>query len=141
MVVYKLYSTEDIQDYYGYDLTKEKNIIKLTKKISSLCRKTPEYDIWAKIKKKGYTACPNCGRPPDNAKPEVHHDPTLFEVIYNVITELIEDNSILSYTPIDLAKLIMEKHLNNEVKSITICELCHKEIHNLRKLQGDIADE
>jgi hypothetical protein len=141
MKKYELYEVIDLHDYFGYDLTKEKNIIRLTKRISSLCRKTPEYDIWAKIKKRGYEKCPICGRAPELAKPEVHHDPTLFEVIYNTVTELINKNEILNYSPIQLVNLIMEKHLNDKISSQTICELCHKEIHNLRKLNGEIDDE
>ena len=139
---FKLYKPESIYDYYGYDLSKERNIVRIVKKISSLVRKTPEYEIWASIKRRGYKQCPICGKPPENARPEVHHEPlTLFEIIYNYVTELINNDEILNYTPIEIAYKIMEKHLNDKVQSVTICEFCHKEIHNLRKLHGEVSEE
>ena len=142
MKQYKLYKLEDISDYFGYDLTKPKQIEKLTRKTSNLIRKFPEYDTWAKIKRRGYTHCPICGKPPENAKPEVHHEPlTLFEIVFNYITELIDKNEILNYSPTEIARHILDQHLNDKIDSITICELCHKEIHNLRKVNGEIFDE
>ena len=129
-------------DYFGFDLTKEKQISRLTKKISSIVRKAPEYEVWANKKRRGYTRCPICGRTPDAAKPEVHHEPlTLYEIIYNRIVELIESEEILSYAPIEIAYDILEKHLEDKIEAITICELCHKEIHNLRKAEGGISEE
>jgi hypothetical protein len=129
-------------DYFGYDLTKERHISRLTKKISSIVRKAPEYEIWASKKRRGYTRCPLRNRTPDAAKPEVHHEPlTLYEIIYNRIIELIENEEILNYSPTEIAYDILAKHLDDKVDSITICELCHKEIHNLRKVEGKISEE
>jgi len=142
MKEFKLYSSIDISDYYGYDLTKTKQIQKLARFVANTSRKFPEYKVWAKIKKQGYTKCPKCGKEPEIAPPEVHHEPeTLFEICYNFIEELIRNNEILNYTPIELVKEILYKHLNDQVSSITICKFCHEEIHNLRKLAGEISDE
>jgi hypothetical protein len=139
---FKLYNVYDITDYYGYDLSKAKDISKLARFISNTCRKFPEYKIWAKIKKIGYEKCPLCNKPPESAKPEVHHDPkTMYEIVYDYINELIEKEKILDYSPVEIARDILFKHLNDEVECMTICELCHKEIHNLRKASGEIADE
>jgi len=142
MKKFKLYKLDSIMDYFGYDLTKERHISRLTKKISSIVRKAPEYEIWASKKRRGYTRCPLCNRTPDAAKPEVHHEPlTLYEIIYNRIIELIENEEILNYSPTEIAYDILAKHLDDKVDSITICELCHKEIHNLRKVEGKISEE
>jgi hypothetical protein len=139
---FNLYCACDIIDYYGYDLSKAKDVEKLARFIANVCRKFPEYKIWARIKKRGYERCPLCGKPPEAAKPEVHHEPkTMYEIVYNYIEKLIRDNKILNYTPVEIARDILFQHLNDEVECVTICELCHKEIHNLRKASGEISDE
>jgi len=138
---FKLFKPTDVHNYYGYDLAKEKSKVSLVRRICTIVRRAPEYDVWAKAKKVGYEKCPICGRDYLSARPEVHHDPTLFEVVYNYIETLIESEEILSKSPIEIAKDILEDHLNDKVSCVTICELCHKEIHNLRKAEGLGADE
>jgi len=128
-------------NWYGYDLSKSSSLKKLIKKLERLIRNSPEYKIWADECRKDYDRCPRCNTPSEIDPLEVHHTPeTLFDIVENKITALLkedEEKFIKFYKPIDIVKIILDMHLNNEVSYEVLCSSCHKREHNERKIKKE----
>jgi hypothetical protein len=121
--------------WWGYDMSKDKVINRLVKNIMYIVRKTPEYSYWAKnAKTYGDDTCCVCEIPYDKLSNRVdtHHYPlTLYEIIFNKLDIMIDNETIFNYTPLEFCKLIIDDHINGKVDFINICHFCHDKYHEL----------
>lgn len=120
--------------WYGYDITDEKSLRILIIKMEKMIRTSIEYNIFAYKYKEDVDACPLCGNSflEERSKPiaEVHHHPlTLYEIVANKLTEKMCDNTLKTYTPLNLVNEIMQDHLDGKIKCIVLCKYCHDAWH------------
>jgi len=110
-----------------------KDIKKIAKKLATIYRKFPEYNIWSSYKANSKSECEICGisLKRHDVKVNVHHEPTLTEVIIDIIEKKIDEKDY--FTTIDVLKEVHDKHLNNEITYMVLCECCHRRLHQSRK--------
>ena len=121
----KFYLTDLINDY--------RDAKKIAKKLASIYRKFPEYSLWSKSKIEEKSNCEMCGLSfvSDYVKPNVHHEPTLTDVIEKVIIEKLENGE--EFTTIDILSEIHKLHEEDKIGYMVLCECCHKRLHAKRK--------
>lgn len=126
--------TDDVY-WYNYDLTFDKSYKKCIYALEKTIRATLEYELWAKNCKTNHpdaVNCPICG---DNyyeksCKCDTHHHPrTLYCIVDDIMTDMINENSMKTTTAFDIVKRVMDLHTNNQVSFINICTHCHKKYH------------
>lgn len=130
-------------EFYGVDLNNEKAFNLFIKKCEFLCRKSLEYEMWAKRtkalavnqnedpEKNDAELCPICGISYEYAQAESHHHPvTLFNLCVRQFQEWVDDQILTERRPLDLIQEVMEKHLCNEVEYVVLCKHCHEKYHN-----------
>ena len=122
--------------WYGYDLTFDKAYKKCINAIERIIRASLEYDLWAKDCKQNdpnAIRCPIChdNYYEKNSKCDTHHHPrTLYCIVDDVITDMIDNNAMKTTTCNDVVKTVLEMHLRREVSYINICTHCHKKYHD-----------
>ena len=130
-------------EFYGVSLNDEKAFNLFIKKCEFLCRKSQEYEIWAKRtkalavnqnedpQKNDAENCPICLISYEYAQAESHHHPiTLFNLVVRQFQEWIDDQIMTEKRPLDLIQEVMDKHLCNEVEYVILCKHCHEKYHN-----------
>lgn len=130
-------------EFYGVSLNDEKAFKLFIKKCEFLCRKSQEYEIWAKRtkalavnqnedpQKNDAENCPICSISYEYAQAESHHHPiTLFNLVVRQFQEWIDDQVMTEKLPLDLIQEVMDKHLCNEVEYVVLCKHCHEKYHN-----------
>lgn len=130
-------------EFYGVSLNDEKAFNLFIKKCEFLCRKSQEYEIWAKRtkalavnqnedpQKNDAENCPICSISYEYAQAESHHHPiTLFNLVVRQFQEWIDDQIMTEKRPLDLIQEVMDKHLCNEVEYVILCKHCHEKYHN-----------
>ena len=129
--------------FYGIDLNDDKAFNMFIKKCEFLCRKTVEYEMWAKRTKalainqnsdpeaNDAEYCPICKIQYQYAPAESHHHPiTLFNLCVRQFQEWVDGNELPDKRPLDLIQEDMEKHLCDEVEHVVLCKHCHEKYHN-----------
>ena len=114
---------DDDVDFFGIDLADEKSFRLLIKLTEGLCRRTIEYQLWAKRtkmlaheqnedpEKDDSSFCPICALSYEYVDPESHHHPiTLFNLCINTFQNWIDENEL--------------------VEHIVLCKHCHEKYHN-----------
>ena len=130
-------------NFYGVDLNDEKAFNLFIKKCEFLCRKSLEYDMWAKRTKalavnqnsneelNDAENCPICKISYQYAQAESHHHPiTLFNHCVRVFQDWIDNEELPDKRPLDLIQEVMEKHLCDEIEHVVLCKHCHEKYHN-----------
>jgi len=119
--------------WYDYDMSNQKDINKVIKKLEFMSRSSFEYDEWArKCKWKHAIECPICDDNyyDNNSKCETHHHPkTLYTIVENIIDTHLEKNDLDDQTSIAILQEIMDLHLLKKVVYINLCQHCHKKFH------------
>lgn len=128
-----MFDDQNGKTWWGYDLTNPRAYTRCIKDLMKVCRATPEYQEWQKITKAqaGRDSCPICETEYIYQRAESHHYPEqLFSVIEEVLQERIHDDTIDRYQPLDIVKIVMDKHIKGAVNCVVLCSACHKRFHN-----------
>ena len=142
--------TDDVY-WYEYDLTFEKDYKMCIRHLEKTIRASMEYDLWAKnckINSPDAVVCPICK---DNYyekhyKCETHHHPvTLYIIVDDIISEMIDNNSMHKTTANDVVKRVLDDHLMDKISYINLCTHCHKKYHDgnpdVNKIMYDIFED
>ena len=134
---------DDDVDFFGIDLADEKSFRLFIKLTEGLCRRTIEYQLWAKRTKMlaheqnedpdkdDSSFCPICGLSYEYVDPESHHHPiTLFNLCVNTFQSWIDENELRSKQPLDLVYDVMQLHAMGKVEHVVLCKHCHEKYHN-----------
>ena len=134
---------DDDVDFFGIDLADEKSFRLFIKLTEGLCRRTIEYQLWAKRTKMlaheqnedpdkdDSSFCPICGLSYEYVNPESHHHPiTLFNLCVNTFQSWIDENELRSKQPLDLVYDVMQLHAMGKVEHVVLCKHCHEKYHN-----------
>ena len=119
--------------WYNWDMSNQKDINKVIKKLEAVCRASLEYDEWQRTcKYKHAIVCPVCedNYYDNNSKCESHHHPkTLYTIVENIIDDHLEKNDLDDQTGFQIVQEIMDLHLLKKVQYINLCQHCHKKFH------------
>ncbi len=119
--------------WYNWDMSNQKDINKVIKKLEAVCRASLEYDEWQRTCKYRHAiTCPVCDDNyyDNNSKCESHHHPkTLYTIVENIIDEHLEKNDLDDQTGFAIVQEIMDLHLLKKVQYINLCQHCHKKFH------------
>jgi len=119
--------------WYNWDMSNQKDINKVIKKLEAVCRASLEYDEWQRTCKYRHAIiCPVCDDNyyDNNSKCESHHHPkTLYTIVENIIDEHLEKNDLDDQTGFAIVQEIMDLHLLKKVQYINLCQHCHKKFH------------
>ena len=134
---------DDDVDFFGIDLADEKSFRLLIKLTEGLCRRTIEYQLWAKRtkmlaheqnedpEKDDSSFCPICALSYEYVDPESHHHPiTLFNLCVNTFQNWIDENELKEKQPLDLVYDVMQLHAMGKVEHVVLCKHCHEKYHN-----------
>ena len=137
------YIRDDDVDFFGIDLADEKAFRLFIKLTEGLCRRTIEYQLWAKRtkmlaheqnedpNKDDSSFCPICGLSYEYVDPESHHHPiTLFNLCVNTFQSWIDENDLRNKQPLDLVYDVMQLHAMGKVEHVVLCKHCHEKYHN-----------
>ncbi len=137
------YIRDDDVDFFGIDLADEKSFRLFIKLTEGLCRRTIEYQLWAKRTKMlaheqnedpdkdDSSFCPICGLSYEYVDPESHHHPiTLFNLCVNTFQSWIDENELGNKQPLDLVYDVMQLHAMGKVEHVVLCKHCHEKYHN-----------
>ena len=137
------YIRDDDVDFFGIDLADEKSFRLFIKLTEGLCRRTIEYQLWAKRTKMlaheqnedpdkdDSSFCPICGLSYEYVDPESHHHPiTLFNLCVNTFQSWIDENELRNKQPLDLVYDVMQLHAMGKVEHVVLCKHCHEKYHN-----------
>ena len=137
------YIRDDDVDFFGIDLADEKSFRLFIKLSEGLCRRTIEYQLWAKRTKMlaheqnedpdkdDSSFCPICGLSYEYVDPESHHHPiTLFNLCVNTFQSWIDENELGNKQPLDLVYDVMQLHAMGKVEHVVLCKHCHEKYHN-----------
>ena len=137
------YIRDDDVDFFGIDLADEKSFRLFIKLTEGLCRRTIEYQLWAKRtkmlaheqnkdpNKDDSSFCPICGLSYEYVDPESHHHPiTLFNLCVNTFQSWIDENELRNKQPLDLVYDVMQLHAMGKVEHVVLCKHCHEKYHN-----------
>lgn len=137
------YIRDDDVDFFGIDLVDEKSFRLFIKLTEGLCRRTIEYQLWAKRTKMlaheqnedpdkdDSSFCPICGLSYEYVDPESHHHPiTLFNLCVNTFQSWIDENELRNKQPLDLVYDVMQLHAMGKVEHVVLCKHCHEKYHN-----------
>jgi hypothetical protein len=117
--------------YYKYDLSKHKQFDRLVKHIMMFVRKSLVYDKWQKMTKYNVNECPICGIDISEVKFDTHHYPkTLYEIVEEHLSDLVENNLLDEKTDLDIAEEILNNHFLGLYSYVVLCEYCHKKYHD-----------
>jgi hypothetical protein len=117
--------------WYDYDLTDERSVDRLIKKVEKIVRLTFEYDVWQKRTKILKSECPVCKLHFIYVKPESHHHPaTLYDITQMVVSQRIAEGTMLEATGLEIVQDIIDLHSLNKVNYIVICKQCHEKYHS-----------
>ena len=138
---------DDDVDFFGIDLADEKSFRLLIKLTEGLCRRTIEYQLWAKRtkmlaheqnedpEKDDSSFCPICALSYEYVDPESHHHPiTLFNLCVKQFQIWIDNRELNDKRPLDLVQEVMETHLCGGVEHVVLCKHCHEKYHNGEKV-------
>ena len=137
------YIRDDDVDFFDIDLADEKSFRLFIKLTEGLCRRTIEYQLWAKRTKMlaheqnedpdkdDSSFCPICGLSYEYVDPESHHHPiTLFNLCVNTFQSWIDENELRNKQPLDLVYDVMQLHAMGKVEHVVLCKHYHEKYHN-----------
>jgi hypothetical protein len=101
---------------------------KFVRSIEKAFRALPEYLAWSNAVKLQHCCWKDCPVTGDIVKLEAHHYPF---TLYEIIEKIVEENPDKS--AYEILGIVIKKHLDGEVESITLCPYHHEMFHELVK--------